>query len=92
MMPPAILLFHVQPQGGRHWRFWVPLFLLWPLFAFLLILFFPLILILVLARFRGSAARVLMVGTRESWSFACAMRGLHVEVEDSEQRVLIQLK
>lgn len=88
MIPPLWMSVSVKegPGGGRPFRLWLPLFLLWPL----LILFFPLVLLMMLmivVVFGGRSLEAI----REVYFLLCALRGLRVDVDGPSDRVRVRV-
>ncbi len=79
----------VNPE--RKLNLWLPLFLLFPLVALILLILFPLVLLAALILWPFGWGRVLFVIPAV---LACmwAMGGLEVTVEDKKERVLVSVK
>lgn len=85
--PPSILRIRVARRGRRRIGLWLPLFLLWPLLVALAALLGPLLLVgAVLLRRRG---RAIVRGLGRLFVIACAVRGLKVDVDQADGKVLV---
>ena len=79
---------HQKPGAPRRrgFRIWLPLFLIWLLLAPLVLLLLPIFALVCLASrinpFRAIAA---------AWSFLCALRGTHVEIDTAHDTVLVHI-
>lgn len=88
MWPPSVLRIRLAEGRKKGVNLWLPVFLLWPFLAVIL-LFMPLAMTIGLFLPRRSAARVVLLGSPRILAVVCALRGLEVRVEDSEDRVLV---
>ena len=77
---PFWMRLHVANQPRGSFRIWLPLFLLWPVWLFVLGLFFVTVVIatIVTGSFRFSNA---LAATRELHCVAAALRGATCELE-----------
>jgi hypothetical protein len=91
MRPPLFLRvrFHGKRRG---FGLWLPLFLIWPLFLVGALLLLPLVLLaaIILLPF-GWSLTVLMFGPLVL-RVLCALRGLHVDVQDGREKVYISFR
>lgn len=91
-LPPSLLGIGFPTKEGRHWRLWLPIFVLWPL-AFILgvitlvvAIAADITLTLAGARFHGYSR--LLIGCM---SAVCAIRGLRIYAKGGESTVDICL-
>lgn len=80
-MLPLVARFQIRKKGGREKGFWLPLFLLWPLFFVFLGCAFPFIIF----RKRGG----LFLGA--AWGVLTALRGVMIDVENGEERIKVYI-
>lgn len=91
MIPPWLARVELPRRGGRQWRFWFPLILLWPL----LLVVGPVVILgaLGLALSRGgpdrlgSSLRIVPV----VWEVLTALGGLKVKVESDDGPIRIEI-
>jgi hypothetical protein len=84
------MLMHLRVQGEeRGFGLWLPLFLLLPLALVILIILSPLILIAVLVLWPSGWGKRALLVLRAAFEVFCSMRGLRVDVHNSNQRVFI---
>ena len=94
IFPPSIL--RIRRSGGRKRprNLWIPLIVIWPILVALWAAVLPLLAILALLlwvlhkRDRGKA---LMLGPPRLFLLLCRLRGLHVNVENPTERILIRV-
>jgi len=87
MIPPMLMKLRLKEEGKRGIRLWLPLILLWPvaLLVFLLVLPF-----LVLVSVFHSKSRRMIIALPSLYRMICSLRGLRVEVEDTEEEVFVE--
>ena len=88
--PPALLRVRVQSDESR-FRLWVPLILLWPVIAVILVLAIPLVVLAAaLAWRRGWGRPVLFAGPLLLYALT-SLPGLRVNVAAGENRVFVSI-
>jgi hypothetical protein len=91
MLPPAILRLRVVENKRRKIALWLPIFLLWPPLFLLIVASLPLILVLALAFWWHTKARKVVKSIVPVFDAICSLRGLTVDVESEEEKVLIKI-
>ena len=86
--PPSLLRVRVRQPGRRTRRIWLPLILLWPLAIAIFVVLLPILLIVAAA---GGNLRKFLVLTWRSFGLLCALRGLHVEVDEPDESVFVSI-
>ncbi len=87
--PPSILRVRILRDGQRKRNMFVPLILLWPLALLLVVLMSPLMVIV--AIFRGRAVWALLKTIGRFAVFCSNARGLHVEIHNARNDLLLYL-
>jgi hypothetical protein len=79
---------HVRIHNGEHnFGLWLPLFLAWLILAALLLALLPVFLILLIVALPfGWGEFVLLLGPR-FYNILCALRGLKVEIDRTNEKV-----
>ena len=91
MWPPSLLRIFIHEDGHRRVNLWLPLILLWPLVLALGIALAPIALIVACCWPRGLGKTILFGGPR-LFSLFCALRGLDVQVQQTNQHVCISFR
>ena len=90
MMPPALLRVRVQ-SDKRRIRLWIPLVLLWPVVAVVVLLGTPVaVLAAAFSRYRGRSRWVLLAGPLLLYALT-SLRGLRISATSDEERVFISI-
>ena len=90
MLPPALLRLRVH-SDERRIRLWIPLVLLWPFVALVIILGAPaLILAAAFCRHRGWGRPMLLTGPLILYALA-SLRGLRIDLDSGGNRVFIAI-
>ena len=91
MCPPWLLRVRIQsPQ--RRFRLWLPLFLIWPLVALLVLASSPLIAVLAMVMWRRGRGKALLLAIPALFRVFCNLRGLRVEIQNTTERVSIAIR
>ena len=89
-MPPALLRVRVQ-NDKRRIRLWIPLVLLWPVVAVVVLLGAPVaVLVAALSWHRGWGRSVLLAGPLLLYALT-SLRGLRISATSDEDRVFISI-
>lgn len=88
MIPPALLYLNFRP-GHRGW--WLPFFLLWPLFLLAALLILPVWLLACLVLIWFPAGRAILALPLAFYRMLCSLRGLIVDVQDGAENVSVKL-
>lgn len=89
--PPSGLHLRIRSQR-RHFRLWLPLFLIWPLMAVIFLALSPLILVLAIILWPSGMGKPLLLAGPVLFRVFCSLRGLEVNVEQPSERVLISIR
>ena len=79
-------------RPDRKINLWLPLFIIFPVLAVILLVLSPLILITAVVLWFLGWGKTLFIAPFAILGCMCAMRGLEVEVEQGQERVLISVK
>ena len=88
--PPSILRIRVVSGGQRKRNTFVPLILLWPLVLLISLLMLP--LAAVVAIFRPRAVWKMLKTVGRFAVFCSDARGLHVEIHNTNDNILVYLR
>ena len=89
--PPSMMRLRIA-DGRKPISLWIPLFLIFPIIAVLLLVFIPFLLIAALVLWPiGWGKSILMVGP-VLLNCVCNLRGLEVEVENPKENILMSFK
>ncbi|MCP4634338.1 MAG: hypothetical protein GY855_15535 [candidate division Zixibacteria bacterium] len=91
MIPPLFFRIRVMEDGRRKFALWLPLFLLWPFALCIVIILIPFYMIASLALIWTDVGIKILKAPVIFYELLCAMRGLHVNVNDKDN-VLIDIK
>jgi len=87
--PPLLLCLGV---GRRRFPIWLPLFLLWPLAAAVIIVLAPLVLLAALILWPLGWGKPLLLSGPLFFDVFCALRGLEVNLNVGNRLMLISFK
>ena len=88
--PP--MLMHLRIQGEeRGFGLWLPLFLLLPLALVVFIILSPQILLAVLVLWPGGWGKRSLLILKAAFEVFCSMRGLRVDIQNSNQCVYVSV-
>ena len=90
MLPPALLRVRVQ-NDERRVRLWVPIIVLWPLLAAVVLLATPIVVLVAAFSWRVGRGRSVLLGWSLLLYLLTSLRGLRVEVASGEARVFLSL-
>ncbi|MFC2069718.1 hypothetical protein ACFLTB_00875 [Chloroflexota bacterium] len=88
--PPYLMRVRIM-NPEKKFNLWLPLFLIFPFVALILLILFPLMLIAAIILLAFGWGRMLLV-IPAAVACICALRGLEVEVEQKHEKVLISVK
>ena len=89
--PPYLMRVRVNEPDNRI-NLWLPLFLIYPLLAVIMLVFLPLILIAAVVLLIMGWGKTLFIIPFAIFSCIGAMRGLEVQVEQGQEKVFISVK
>jgi hypothetical protein len=89
--PPSVLHLRIH-NSRRHFRLWLPLFLIWPLMLMIFLALSPLVLVLAVVLWPSGMGKPLLFAGPVLFRVLCALRGLEVNVEQPSERVLISIR
>lgn len=90
IFPPSIAQIRLRENRNKGIRLWLPVFLVWPLFLLLWVLY-PLLALLAIVLWRTQAGRPLLFGLPWLTGLFCAARGLSVRVADGNDLVVVKI-
>jgi hypothetical protein len=90
MLPPALLRVCVQSDESRR-RLWIPVFLLWPLLAFMAALAMPVCALIAALYWRGGLGRPILFAVPCLLYLLCSLRGLRFDVAGGGSRLFISI-
>ena len=90
-LPPTIMRLRIQTDE-RRFGLWLPLFLIWPLIALLVVLLFPIVLILGILLWPTGWGKPLLLGGPALLRVFCALRGIEINVEKPTEQVFISFR
>jgi hypothetical protein len=88
-IPPAVLRLRVVEPGRKKVNLWLPIFILWPIALFLLIVSLPLIIVLIAVALFNDQVKKALGKLRAAMTLACSLRGLQVDVCEKDKEVRI---
>ena len=89
--PPSLIRINIR-QRQRRINLWLPLFIILPLVAVLMIAFIPLLLVAAVILWRFGLAKPLILSVPMMLSCMCALRGLEVKLQGKMEHVLISVR
>lgn len=91
MLPPSILRVRVLDDDSRV-SLWIPLILVWPLVVVIYLLFLPCIIVAAILTWRRGWGRPILLGGPALFRLYCSLRGLEINVTETNQSVLVYFK
>ena len=91
ILQPSFLRVRIK-NSKRRFGLWLPLFLIWPLFALIALPLLPLALVLAVLLWRRGRGKALLLAAPALFRLFCALRGLLIEIENPTQRVSIAFR
>jgi len=92
MSIPTWMALHVQREGRKRVRLWIPLILIWILLLPLLLLAAPFALLAAVITWKRGPGFSLLRFFPLLFGVIWNLPGLHVEVENPRERILIHIK
>jgi len=89
-MLPLILKIKIINENRRGIRLWLPIFLVWIVLIFVMLLLFPLVLIAAVIAIPFGYARTIILLGPYFIRILCSLRGLKVDVNSESEIVYIQ--
>jgi len=89
--PPLLMRVHIK-NSNKKFCLWLPLFLIFPIIAVLVLIMAPVILLAGGVLWYTGWGRPLLLIIPLVLSCLCAMRGLEVDINDNREKVLISIK
>ncbi len=89
MIPPYWLWVRIAPAARSGFRLWFPLFLLWPIWLLLGLLYFAVLILLVWLWPVSRRARAWLLMPPRAYAVLCALRGLSVDVSSPKDAVRV---
>ena len=89
--PPYLMKVRVNNPDSK-FNLWLPLFLIYPLLAVIMLVLLPLILVAAIVLWLMGWGKTLFIVLFAVFSCINAMRGLEVHVEEGQEKVLVSVK
>ena len=85
-MPPMFVIVRIHPSGGRAFRLWIPIFLLWLLLLPFAILLLPVLFVVCLMRRTNPLA-----ATAAVFAILGSFNGMLVEIDSPQAKVFVHV-
>ena len=92
MNAPPLLIKISIPFESSTGRLWLPLFLIYPFLAVLALILLPLVLVAALLLWPMGWSRTVILAGPYLYRLICALRGLEVDIQQKNKRILIYFK
>ena len=79
--PPSVLKVQLKNES-RNFRFWLPLFVIWPFLLLAAVVVAPILLALALAIWWTGWGRPMLYSASIFFAMFCALRGLEIDVRN----------
>jgi hypothetical protein len=87
-IPPCLLYLRINNEE-HHFGLWLPLFLAWIILAALLIALLPIFLIVLIVSFAAGWGEFFLKLGPQLYNVLCALKGLKVDVDRTNEKVEI---
>jgi len=91
IMLPLTINLRIKNPDGKGFRFWLPLFLIWPFVLILVLAFAPPVLLLSLILWPSGRGKKLLMAAPLTLYLFCHLRGIMVDIS-GEEEVYINIK
>ena len=95
-LPPYLMRIHIDKPDSRKIHLWIPLFIILPVIAIILapimLIMAPFVLIAAVVLWRFGWGKMLLIAPPVVLGCLCALRGLEVDVNNSNEKVLISIR
>jgi len=92
MNTPPLLLKISMPINSGTMRLWLPLFLIYPFLAVFALILLPLVLVAALLLWPMGWSRTILLAGPYLYRLICALRGLEVDIQQKNKKILIYFK
>ncbi len=92
MNAPPLLIKISIPFGSSKERLWLPLFLIYPFLAVFALILLPLVLVAALLLWPMDWSRTIVLTSPYLFRVICELRGLEVDIQQKNKRILIYFK
>ena len=89
--PPYMMKVRINNPDTK-FSLWLPLFLIYPLLAVIMLVLLPFVLVAAIVLWLMGWGKTLFIIPFAIFGCINAMRGLEVQVEDSQEKVLVSVK
>lgn len=95
-LPPYLMRIHIDKPDSKKINLWIPLFIILPIIVIILLPFIlilaPFVLIAAIVLWPWGFGKMLLIAPLLVFGCLCALRGLEVDVNNSNEKVLISVK
>lgn len=92
IFPVIWLRIKIRKNRGRNFGLWLPLFLFWPLGLALAIILLPLVLLITVLQLLSGSRPLIILLLPRLYTVACALRGMKVDMQSSDETVYVVFK
>jgi len=89
--PPVLMRVRRVRTGRKNLNVWIPLFIVWPVATVIWLVLLPLLVILALSLWQTRLARPILLACPTALLQLCLARGLHVEIKQKGQELLVYI-
>lgn len=89
MLPPILMKLRIAEESKSKFALWIPLVLFWPFLLLLLVIILPFYIIAFIGLIWTKKGRAILHIPFAFYELLCAVRGLHVDVNDKDDKVKI---
>ena len=94
--PPYLMRIHIDKPDSKKINLWIPLFIILPVIAIILLPFIlilaPFVLIAAVVLWRFGWGKMLLIAPPVVFGCLCALRGLEVDVNNNNEKLLISIR
>jgi len=91
-IPPLIMRLRVKREGRMGIRLWLPLFLVYPFLAVLVLLLLPLLILAALLLLPLGWSRAVILVCPRLYGVICALKGLKADIQGEDERIFVSFK
>lgn len=89
--PPCLMRVRIDKPDGKI-NLWLPLFIILPVVGVIMLILAPFVLVAAVILWRFGWGRLLLLAVPAIFACICAMRGLEVKVDQTQEKVLVSVK
>ena len=91
MLPPSVLRIEIEKES-RNFSLWLPLFAIWPFLLLAAVVLAPVVLVLAIILWWTGWGKTLLYSGPIFFAMFCALRGLEIDVRDSDKYVHLSFR